>query len=118
MDNRYFNIMAHPSGRIIAAREAYEFDIDRVMEAAAKNGCFLELNAHPDRLDLNDVHCRKAVSYGLRVPISTDAHSTGGLANMRYGVYQARRGCSGGGEGDGCGAGLIPSGDIGKACLT
>ena len=92
MDNRYFNIMAHPSGRIIGAREAYEFDIDRVMEAAAKNGCFLELNAHPDRPDLNDVHCRKAVSYGLRVPISTDAHSTGGLANVRYGVYQARRG--------------------------
>ena len=66
--------------------------MERVIEAAAKHGCFLELNAHPLRLDLNDVQCRMAKEAGVRVSIGTDAHSTGGLGNIRFGVDQARRG--------------------------
>jgi DNA polymerase (family 10) len=62
------------------------------MEAAKKRGCFLEINGHPSRLDLDDVHARAAKSLGIKVAISTDAHSTVGLNAMRFGVDQARRG--------------------------
>ncbi len=92
MDNPYFNILAHPTGRLIGEREAYELDMERVMEHAVANGCFLELNAHPERLDLDDSHCRMAKDKGLKVVVSTDAHSTEDLAYMAYGVGQARRG--------------------------
>jgi DNA polymerase (family 10) len=92
MDNPYFNILAHPTGRLINQRDAYELDMERVMSAALERGCYLELNAHPDRLDLNDVNCRLAREMGLKVAISTDAHSTTGLQYMRFGIDQARRG--------------------------
>jgi DNA polymerase (family 10) len=92
MDNPHFSILGHPSGRLINEREAYRVDIEKVMEAALERGCFLELNAQPDRLDLTDRHCRMAKEMGLKVAISTDGHSTLGLNNMRYGIYQARRG--------------------------
>ncbi len=92
MENRHVNIIAHPTGRLIGERRAYAVNMERVIEAAAKHGCFLELNAHPLRLDLNDVHCRMAKEAGVRVSIGTDAHSTGGLGNIRFGVDQARRG--------------------------
>jgi len=92
MDNPNFNILGHPSGRLINEREAYPVDMEKVIEAARERGCFLELNAHPDRLDLNDRHCRLARERGVKVAISTDAHSTQGLNNMRYGIFQARRG--------------------------
>jgi DNA polymerase (family 10) len=92
MDNPHFKILGHPSGRLINEREAYRVDMEKIMEAALERGCFLELNAHPDRLDLTDHHCRMARELGLRVAISTDAHVTQGLKNMKYGVYQARRG--------------------------
>ncbi len=92
MDNPYFNILGHPTGRLINEREPYGVDMEKIMEAARERGCFLELNAHPDRLDLNDHHCRMAKDIGVKVAISTDAHSTTGLRNMKYGVYQARRG--------------------------
>ena len=62
------------------------------MKAAKERGCFLELNAHPDRLDLNDVHCKMAKDMGLKVAISTDAHRIDDLDYMRFGVGQARRG--------------------------
>lgn len=92
MDNRYFNILAHPTGRLLGERPGYAVDIERVMVAAKERGCFLEINGHPSRLDLDDVHSRAAKDMGLKVSISTDAHSTMGLGAMRYGVDQARRG--------------------------
>jgi DNA polymerase (family 10) len=92
MDNPYFNIFAHPTGRLINERGPYEIDLERIMEAAKERGCFLEINAHPDRLDLADRHCKMAKEMGLKLAISTDAHSTADLDFIRYGVDQARRG--------------------------
>jgi len=92
MDNRYFTILAHPTGRLINAREPYDIDLERVLEAARERGRIMELNAHPDRLDLDDRACRMAKEAGVRVAISTDAHGAADLDLMRYGVGQARRG--------------------------
>lgn len=92
MDNPYFNILAHPTGRLINEREPYEVDLEKIMEAARDRGCFLEINAHPDRLDLSSRYCKLAKEIGLKVVISTDAHSLADLDFMRFGVYQARRG--------------------------
>ena len=92
MDNPLFNILAHPSGRLINAREPYEVDLERLIEAAGKRGCFMELNAHPDRLDLNDVFCKTAKDLGVKIAVSTDAHSVDSLDHMRLGIHQARRG--------------------------
>jgi DNA polymerase (family 10) len=92
MDNPHFNILAHPTGRLINNRAPYEIDMERVMEAAKERGCFLEVNAYPDRLDLTDFHCRMAKSMGVRISIDTDAHSVSDLDFMRFGVGQARRG--------------------------
>jgi len=92
MDNPYFKILAHPTGRLINQRPAYELDMERVMEAALERGCYLELNAQPDRLDLNDVHCRMAKDMGIKLAISTDAHRKSNLQYMRFGVDQGRRG--------------------------
>ncbi len=92
MDNPYFNVLAHPTGRLINQRAAYELDMERVMEAALERGCYLELNGHPDRLDLNDVQCRMAKDVGLKLAISTDAHTASNLQHMRFGVDQGRRG--------------------------
>ena len=92
MDNPNLNILAHPTGRMIGDREPYELDVERVIEAAVERGCFLEVNAHPMRLDLNDVYCKTAKEMGLRLAISTDAHRVDELKYMRFGVGQARRG--------------------------
>jgi DNA polymerase (family 10) len=92
MDNPAFNIFAHPTGRLINERNPYKIDLERIMEAAKERGCFLEVNAHPDRLDLSDQHCKMAKDIGLRLAISTDAHSISDLDFIRYGVNQARRG--------------------------
>jgi DNA polymerase (family 10) len=92
MDNPYFHIFAHPTGRRIGEREPYQLDMERVMEAAVERGCFLEINAHPSRLDLNDVYAKMAKEIGLKVTISTDAHRVVELGYIRYGVDQARRG--------------------------
>ena len=92
MDNRYFTILAHPSGRLLGERPPYPVELGRVLEEAKARGCFLELNAHPARLDLDDVHCKQAKEMGLKVSISTDSHSTAGLNTMRFGIGQARRG--------------------------
>ncbi len=92
MDNRHMNILAHPTGRMIGRREPHELDIERAIEAALERGCFLELNAQPDRLDLNDIHCKLARDRGLKLAVSTDSHTTTALENIRYGVAQARRG--------------------------
>jgi DNA polymerase (family 10) len=92
MDNPYFTILGHPSGRLINRRKAYDVDLVTVIEAAAERGCHLELNAHPDRLDLDDIHCRHAKEAGVKVAVSTDAHGIGHYEHMRLGVAQARRG--------------------------
>jgi DNA polymerase (family X) len=92
MDNRHVSIVAHPTGRLIGERDAYDVDMEAVIAAAGERGCHLELNADPDRLDLNDIQVHAAKAAGVKIAISTDAHSTGGLANMRFGIDQARRG--------------------------
>jgi DNA polymerase (family X) len=92
MDHRFFNILAHPTGRLIGERPPYEVDMEKIMRAAKDRGCALELNAHPYRLDLNDVSCKAAKEMGVKIAISTDAHSVGDLALITYGINQARRG--------------------------
>jgi len=86
------DILAHPTGRRINRREPFELDVEAVLEAAAEHAVAVELNANPRRLDLNDVHVHRAKELGVPVVISTDAHSPAGLADMRFGVDQARRG--------------------------
>ena len=92
MDNPHFHILAHPTARLIGRRRACDLDMERIMDAALERGCHLELNAQPQRLDLNDLHCRMAKERGLKVVISTDAHSSGQLEYLRHGIGQARRG--------------------------
>ncbi|MEJ2697410.1 MAG: DNA polymerase/3'-5' exonuclease PolX [Candidatus Sulfobium sp.] len=92
MDNPYFGVFSHPTGRLINERRPYELDMEKVMRAARERGCFMELNSHPDRLDLNDMDCKMAKDTGVKVSISTDAHSTNDLDFMRFGIGQARRG--------------------------
>ena len=84
--------IAHPTGRIINRRPAYDVDLDAVFAAAKQHRKFLELNANPARLDLDDVACAAAKRHGVPIVISTDAHSENGFDVMRYGILQARRG--------------------------
>jgi len=92
MDNPHCDILAHPTGRILGKRPGYDVNLERIIDAAAERGCFLEVNAHPDRQDLTDEGCRLAREHGVKVAISTDAHSAEGFEMIRFGVYQARRG--------------------------
>jgi DNA polymerase (family 10) len=92
MDHKFFSILAHPGGRLIGAREAYDVDMLAVIRHARQRGCFLELNAHPDRLDLTDSHCRLAKEEKVMLAINTDAHGVHDFGNLRYGIGQARRG--------------------------
>ena len=92
MDNRYFNIFAHPTGRRIPEREPYEIDLEKVMNRALENSCYLELNAQPDRLDLPYNYCKMAKEMDLKIAISTDAHSVSDLDLMKHGIAQARKG--------------------------
>jgi DNA polymerase (family 10) len=91
MQNRHVSIIGHPSGRLIGERGPYDIDMERVIAAARELGCHLEINAQPDRLDLNDIHTHAAKEAGVRLAISTDAHSVDGFRNMRFGIDQARR---------------------------
>jgi DNA polymerase (family 10) len=91
VENRHVSILAHPTGRLIGEREPYEVDMDRVISAARDAGCHLEINAEPDRLDLNDIHAHAARTMGAKLAISTDAHSVDAFACMRFGIDQARR---------------------------
>jgi len=90
--NPYVSVFAHPTGRLLMRRKPYEIDLDAVMKAARDHGKCLELNAHPWRLDLDDVACASARNLGVPIVISTDSHRIDGLDAMRYGVGQARRG--------------------------
>jgi len=92
IERPHFTILAHPTGRLIGEREPYDVDMARIISAAKERGCFIELNAHPDRLDLTDVHCRMAKEAGVLVSVATDAHRAQEMSNLRFGVGQARRG--------------------------
>jgi DNA polymerase (family 10) len=92
ISNKNVNILAHPTGRIINEREPYSIDIERLISEAKKNKVALELNSHPDRLDLKDIHCRQARDAGTMISINTDSHADQQLTNMRYGIATARRG--------------------------
>jgi len=85
------SIIGHPTGRLQLRRDAYHFDMDAVLTAAAKHKVAMELNSYPDRLDLNDVHLRQAKQRGVKIVINTDAHHTSHLDKIRYGILQARR---------------------------
>jgi DNA polymerase (family X) len=91
IENPHVDLIAHPTGRLINRREAYEVDLDAVFAAAKRHGKLLELNAHPVRLDLDDVACAAAKNHGIPLVINTDAHSPAELGLMRYGILQARR---------------------------
>ena len=91
IENPHVKVIGHPTGRLINRRPAYDVDIEAVIEAAARTGTFLEINANPWRLDLDDRHASAAKRAGVKLVISTDAHSTRGLAVMRCGILQARR---------------------------
>ncbi len=92
MESPYFTILAHPTGRLLGQREPYQVDMEEVVKAAQRNGRILEVNAHPERLDLHDIHCKMAKDMGVKVAVSTDTHRLGDLDYMRFGVGQARRG--------------------------
>lgn len=92
MDHRCFTILAHPTGRLLAQRPGCDVDMERVIRHARERGCFLELNAQPLRLDMDDVACRMARDAGVLVSIGSDAHSAQQLEHLAYGLGQARRG--------------------------
>jgi DNA polymerase (family 10) len=90
--NKYVHIIAHPTGRLWGMREAYDFDLDQILKVAKDTNTHLEINAFPERLDLNDHNSRRAKEMGVKLAINTDAHSTGQLETMKLGVSVARRG--------------------------
>jgi DNA polymerase (family 10) len=92
LENPFVNMIAHPSGRLLGARNPYEVEMDELMEAAKRYRKALEINAYFERLDLDDVHCRKAKEMGIRVGIGTDAHHLDQMWMMSLGVAVARRG--------------------------
>jgi DNA polymerase (family X) len=92
IENPYTQVIAHPTGRLLLRREAYPYDMEKVLDACAKHGVAMECNSYPDRLDLKDVYLRMCKERGVKVVISTDSHSTGNLAYIKYGVLTARRG--------------------------
>ena len=92
IENPYTQIIAHPTGRLLLRREPFDYDMEKILDAAAAHGIAMECNAYPDRLDLRDVHLRMAKQRGVKIVISTDAHATLHLQMMKYGVITARRG--------------------------
>ncbi|MFC1780529.1 DNA polymerase/3'-5' exonuclease PolX [Patescibacteria group bacterium] len=91
-DNPYIHAFAHPTGRLLLRRDSYEYDFEAICKKAKEKNIYLELNAHPERLDLDGEHARLAKSFGCKFTIGTDAHSTNQLRYAKYGVYMARRG--------------------------
>jgi len=89
--NPNVSLIGHPTGRIQLRRDAYHYDMDAVLTAAAQHKVAMELNSYPDRLDLNDVHLRQAKQRGVKIVINTDSHHTSHLEKIRFGVLQARR---------------------------
>jgi DNA polymerase (family 10) len=92
LDHPSVTLLAHPSGRLIGEREPYDVDMGAVIRKAATLGVHLEIDAHPERLDLADTWCRMCRDEGVLLAIDSDAHSAREFANLAYGVGQARRG--------------------------
>ena len=92
IENPYTQIIGHPTGRLLLKRDAYEYEMEKVLDACAKNGVTMECNSYPDRLDLKEVYLRMCKERGVKVVISTDSHNTTNLNFIRYGVTMARRG--------------------------
>ena len=92
LDNPHVHMLAHPTGRRMGQRAPYDLDVPRLIEGAAERGVILELNAQPDRLDLNDTYCKAAKEAGVMIAIGADAHRPDSLDLLHYGVAQARRG--------------------------
>ena len=92
IENPYTQIIAHPTGRLLLRRDPFEYDMERVLDAARQHGVAMELNSYPDRLDLKDTYLHLAKDRGVKIVISTDSHSTTNLNFIRYGVQMARRG--------------------------
>jgi DNA polymerase (family 10) len=92
MHNPYVTILGHPTGRLLGEREAYAMDQDQVIKAAAETGTFLEINAFPQRLDLDDIHCKRDKELGVMVAIGADAHTISQMDSISLGLAVARRG--------------------------
>jgi DNA polymerase (family 10) len=92
LENPYASILAHPTGRLIGTRDAFEIDMDEVIRAAARTHTAIEINAHPMRLDLDATNCRAAAAAGVMIAIGTDTHVLAELDHMIYGLGTARRG--------------------------
>jgi DNA polymerase (family X) len=91
MHNPHVHIIGHPTGRLFPDREPSDLDMDAVLATAAETGVALEINAHPSRLDLDDIHARRAIELGIKLSINTDAHNDTDLDLMHFGVSTARR---------------------------
>lgn len=90
--NPHVDLIGHPTGRMIPNREGADLDMEAVLAGAKESGVALEINAHPERLDLDDIYARRAVEMGIRLAINTDAHSASDLDLLHFGVATARRG--------------------------
>jgi len=91
VEHKHVSLLGHPTGRLLLRREPYKFDLDAVLKAAKSAGTHMELNAAPERLDLCDLHLRRAKELGLKFVINTDSHHTSHMEKIKYGVLQARR---------------------------
>ncbi|MCW4018316.1 MAG: PHP domain-containing protein [Candidatus Bathyarchaeota archaeon] len=92
VENSNIDILLHPTTRELHKRDAIQLDMDRLMEAAKESGTILDIDSYPERLDLHDEHIRKAVQAGVKLGISSDAHSIAHLHYLELGIAQARRG--------------------------
>ncbi len=92
LENPYVNLISHPTGRKIQEHREYDLNLDKIMEKAADTGTFLEVNSHPNRLDLRDIYIKKAVDMGCKLVINSDAHSVSEMKNINLGIATARRG--------------------------
>ncbi|MBV9181546.1 MAG: PHP domain-containing protein [Acidobacteria bacterium] len=91
LENPQVSLIGHPTGRMLLRREGYDFDMEAILQAAARHRVAMELNAYPDRLDLGERHLRMAKQHGVKIVINTDSHHTSHLEKIRFGVLQARR---------------------------
>jgi DNA polymerase (family 10) len=91
IENPYTQIIAHPTGRLVLRRDPFDYEMEKILEAAKEHGVAMECNAYPDRLDLKDVHLRMAKERSVKIVISTDSHTAANLKFMKYGVTTARR---------------------------
>jgi DNA polymerase (family 10) len=92
MENEHADFLAHPTGRLLGKRDPYEVDVDDIIDTAKRIGTRLEINAFPDRLDLDDVHAKQAKDHGVQFVLGTDSHNILHLDFMRFGIATARRG--------------------------